>query len=189
MKLEHRLLPLVIGAFLVPIGLIWYGWSAQHHMHWMMPIVGTGFIGVGTLFEYLPIEMYLVVAFGIYAASAVATNRWSDPYLVQNCRYQGGHYTQDLVWGGETVFWRLSLWYFHRCRSCWSNMENGLEPIHGSSQGFDSFSLLFILITAAISEAAWSRLSKRTRDSAMLYWMFKRFGGGWVARKVAGWAW
>lgn len=74
MKPEHRLLPLVIGAILVPIGLIWYGWSAQHHMHWMMPIVGTGFIGVGTLFAYLPIQMYLVDAFGIYAASAVATN-------------------------------------------------------------------------------------------------------------------
>lgn len=74
MKPEHRLPPLVIGAFLVPIGLIWYGWSIQHHLHWIVPIIGTGFIGVGTLFAFLPIQMYLVDAFEIYAASAIATN-------------------------------------------------------------------------------------------------------------------
>lgn len=73
-KPEHRLPPVIIGAFLVPIGLFWYGWSAQHHLHWMVPIVGTAFIGVGTLFAFLPIQMYLVDAFGIYAASAIATN-------------------------------------------------------------------------------------------------------------------
>ncbi|MCJ1470145.1 hypothetical protein MMC07_008790 [Pseudocyphellaria aurata] len=74
MKPEHRLPPLVIGAFLVPIGLLWYGWSAQYRVHWIVPIVGTAFIGVGTLFAFLPIQMYLVDAFEIYAASAIATN-------------------------------------------------------------------------------------------------------------------
>ena len=102
---------------------------------------------------------------------------------MQHCRYQGGHYTQDLVWGGETVFWHLSLWYFHRCRSCWTNMENGLEPIHGSSQGFDSFSLPFVLTTAAISEAAWSWLCKRPRDSVMLSGYSNVLGvGDWLGR-------
>lgn len=73
-KPEHRLPPLVVGAFLVPIGLVWYGWSAQNHLHWIVPIIGTGFVGVGTLFAFLPIQMYLVDAFGLYAASAIATN-------------------------------------------------------------------------------------------------------------------
>lgn len=74
MKPEHRLPPLVIGAFLVPIGLLWYGWSAHQLLHWIVPIVGTGFIGVGTLFAFLPIQMYLIDAFELYAASAIATN-------------------------------------------------------------------------------------------------------------------
>ena len=74
MKPEHRLPPLILGAFLIPIGLFWYGWSAQAHAHWMVPIIGTGFVGVGTLFAFLPIQVYLVDAFTIYAASAIATN-------------------------------------------------------------------------------------------------------------------
>lgn len=73
-KPEHRLPPLVAGAILVPAGLFWYGWSASYDIHWMVPISGTILIGVGTLFAFLPIQMYLIDAFGIYAVSAIATN-------------------------------------------------------------------------------------------------------------------
>jgi len=73
-KPEDRLPPLVIGGFLVPIGLVWYGWSADKHTHWIVPIIGTGFVGLGILFVFLPIQMYLIDTFNIYAASAIAVN-------------------------------------------------------------------------------------------------------------------
>ena len=73
-KPEHRLPPLIVGTFVVPAGLLWYGWSAQYHTHWLVPIVGTSFIGAGTLLAFLPIQMYLVDSYGVYAVSAVATN-------------------------------------------------------------------------------------------------------------------
>jgi MFS family permease len=73
-KPEHRLPPLIVGAFLIPFGLIWYGWTAKFGVHWIVPIIGTSFIGFGTMCAFLPIQMYLIDTFGIYAASALATN-------------------------------------------------------------------------------------------------------------------
>jgi hypothetical protein len=34
---ENRVPLLVPGGLMMPIGLLWYGWSAQQHLHWIMP--------------------------------------------------------------------------------------------------------------------------------------------------------
>jgi len=73
-KPEHRLPPLIFGVILVPLGLFWYGWTAEYKVHWMAPIAGTSLIGLGVLFVFMPIQAYLIDAFTIYAASAIATN-------------------------------------------------------------------------------------------------------------------
>ncbi|EPQ59329.1 MFS general substrate transporter [Gloeophyllum trabeum ATCC 11539] len=70
-KPEYRIPALIFGSLWVPIGLFWYGWSAQARLHWMMPIVGTGIFGFGLMATFLPIQLYLVDAF-TYAASAIA---------------------------------------------------------------------------------------------------------------------
>ncbi|KAK6614377.1 major facilitator superfamily transporter [Botrytis cinerea] len=67
---EYRLPPMFIGAFLLPIGFFWYGWSLEYHTHWVVPILGSMVIAVGILFSYLPVQMYLVDTYTIYAASA-----------------------------------------------------------------------------------------------------------------------
>jgi MFS family permease len=69
-KPEYRLPPMFIGAFLLPIGFFWYGWSLQIHAHWMVPIIGSSFIAIGILFGYLPVQMYLVDTYPINAAAA-----------------------------------------------------------------------------------------------------------------------
>lgn len=74
MKPEFRLPPLIPGSFMVPIGLFWYGWSADKHLPWIMPIIGTGFVGFGMLATFMPIQTYMVDAFHIHAASAIAAN-------------------------------------------------------------------------------------------------------------------
>lgn len=73
-KPEYRLPPLLPGSLLVPVGLFWYGWSAQAGVHWIMPIIGSGWVGLGTLAVFMPVQTYLVDAFEIYAASASAAN-------------------------------------------------------------------------------------------------------------------
>jgi hypothetical protein len=49
MKPEHRLPPMILGAVCVPVGLFWYGWSADHRLAWTVPILGTSFFGLGLI--------------------------------------------------------------------------------------------------------------------------------------------
>ncbi|KAJ8503481.1 hypothetical protein ONZ45_g10830 [Pleurotus djamor] len=70
-KPEMRIPALFFGSFFVPVGLFWYGWSAEAKLHWMMPIVGSGIFGFGMMTTCLAIQLYLVDAF-TYAASATA---------------------------------------------------------------------------------------------------------------------
>jgi hypothetical protein len=37
-KPEYRLPLMVYGAPCIPIGLLWYGWSAEAHTHWIIPV-------------------------------------------------------------------------------------------------------------------------------------------------------
>ncbi|KAF8800563.1 multidrug resistance protein 4 [Phlegmacium glaucopus] len=68
---EMRIPALAFGSIFVPIGLLWYGWSAAAKIHWIMPIIGSGIFGFGMMTTYLPIQLYLVDSF-TYAASAIS---------------------------------------------------------------------------------------------------------------------
>jgi hypothetical protein len=72
---EFRLPAAIYFAGFVPVSLFWYGWSIQEHTHWIVPIVGSSLFGVGMLGIFLPTQQYLVDAFQIYSASAVAAVR------------------------------------------------------------------------------------------------------------------
>ncbi|KAI1124073.1 cycloheximide resistance protein [Nemania abortiva] len=74
MKPEYRLPLLPLGAICIPIGLFIYGWTAEKKVHWIVPIIGTAFTGIGNILVFFSIQTYLVDAFTIYAASALASN-------------------------------------------------------------------------------------------------------------------
>jgi hypothetical protein len=46
MEPEYRLPLSFIGAISIPIALFWYGWAAEAKTHWILPIIGTGFLGL-----------------------------------------------------------------------------------------------------------------------------------------------
>jgi MFS family permease len=71
---EDRLPLLFVGSFFVPAGLFWYGWTAEYHTHWIVPIIGTSLCGIGIIAVVLPVQMYLVDAYTLYAASAIAAS-------------------------------------------------------------------------------------------------------------------
>ncbi|KAF2500550.1 MFS general substrate transporter [Lophium mytilinum] len=73
-KAEHRLEIMLPGGFFIPIGLFWYGWSVQAGVHWIVPILGTSFVGFGLLLTFMPANTYLVEVFTVHAASAMAAN-------------------------------------------------------------------------------------------------------------------
>lgn len=68
---EFRIPVMFVGSLLVPIGLFWYGWTADKALHWILPVIGSGIFGAGMMMCFLPIQVYLVDTF-TYAASAVA---------------------------------------------------------------------------------------------------------------------
>ncbi|KAI0977182.1 major facilitator superfamily domain-containing protein [Xylaria arbuscula] len=72
---EKRLILMKWIAPIAPLGCFLYGWTAQYHVHWIVPIIGTFFVGFGALFVLIPAQAYLVDSFGAKAsASALAAN-------------------------------------------------------------------------------------------------------------------
>lgn len=69
---ELRLIPMVAGGVVVPIGLLVYGWTAQIRSHWMLPVFGLAICGFSVATTMISSFSYLVDAFGVYAASAIA---------------------------------------------------------------------------------------------------------------------
>jgi hypothetical protein len=45
LKPEYRLPLCCIGGFCIPIGFVWYGWSAQARVFWIVPIIGIAIVG------------------------------------------------------------------------------------------------------------------------------------------------
>ncbi|TVY57264.1 Efflux pump vrtL [Lachnellula cervina] len=70
-KPEFRVPLMVPGALLVPIGLFWYGWSAQAHTHWIVPNIGAAIFAAGVITGFQCIQTYMVDAYTRYAASAI----------------------------------------------------------------------------------------------------------------------
>lgn len=88
---EFRVPMMVPGAMMTPVGLLIYGWSAQYHVHWIVPNLGVLIMAAGTIICFqciqasnLPtrlfmcsdsltfgIQGYLVDTYTLYAASAV----------------------------------------------------------------------------------------------------------------------
>ncbi|GJC91176.1 cycloheximide resistance protein [Colletotrichum higginsianum] len=73
-KPEYRLPTFVVGAVFVPIGLFWYGWSAEYKAHWIVPIIGTAFTGIGIVTAYTTTATYLIDAYTVFSASVMAAS-------------------------------------------------------------------------------------------------------------------
>ncbi|EXJ92341.1 hypothetical protein A1O3_00891 [Capronia epimyces CBS 606.96] len=71
---EWRLPPAFVGAFAIPICMFWFGWSARPDIHWIMPIIGTGFFSIGAFLLFNSALNYLADAYPLHAASVLAGN-------------------------------------------------------------------------------------------------------------------
>ena len=48
----HRV-PMIIGAFLLPIGLFWFAWTSNPHITWVPQVIAGIPIGAGILMIFL----------------------------------------------------------------------------------------------------------------------------------------
>jgi DHA1 family multidrug resistance protein-like MFS transporter len=73
-KPEIRLQLAFVGAFCIPICLFWFGWSAQAEIHWIMPIIRSGFFSIGVFLLFNSVLNYLGDAYPDYTAWVLASN-------------------------------------------------------------------------------------------------------------------
>ncbi|OAQ84572.1 multidrug resistance protein [Purpureocillium lilacinum] len=71
---EARLPPALVGSILLPVGLFWFAWTNGNSVHWVVPIIGSGFFAAGIVLVFLSLMNYLVDSYVIFAASVLAAN-------------------------------------------------------------------------------------------------------------------
>ncbi|KAJ6260346.1 Major facilitator superfamily multidrug transporter [Drechslerella dactyloides] len=72
---ENRLPPAMLGSILFPIGLFWFAWTGNYpHIHWIVPTLSGIFIGAGIFLIFLQCLNYIIDAYLMFAASAIAAN-------------------------------------------------------------------------------------------------------------------
>ncbi|KAI0196372.1 MFS multidrug transporter [Astrocystis sublimbata] len=72
---EYRVPLLVPGAILMPIGLFWYGWTAQTHQHWILPDIGVAIFSCGAIISTQALQAYVMDSYPEYIASATAASQ------------------------------------------------------------------------------------------------------------------
>ncbi|KAB8772384.1 hypothetical protein FH972_026673 [Carpinus fangiana] len=71
---EERLVPMIIGGFLLPIGLFWFAWTSSPHITpWPQIIAGVP-IGAGVMVIFLQGLNYIVDCYTLNANSGIAAN-------------------------------------------------------------------------------------------------------------------
>ncbi|CAG8958175.1 hypothetical protein HYFRA_00000527 [Hymenoscyphus fraxineus] len=72
---EWRLPPVIAGGISFTIGVFWFGWSGyKESIHWIVPTLSGLFTGFGLLAIFLQSLNYIVDAYLMFAASAIAAN-------------------------------------------------------------------------------------------------------------------
>jgi len=62
MKPEDHLPLMILGAFCILIGLVIYGWTAQYHVFWFVPIFGSAFVGIGLISTFVSAKPPFIVS-------------------------------------------------------------------------------------------------------------------------------
>lgn len=60
---EFRLPPTIVGGWCCVVGLFWFAWTIYPSVHWVVPIIGTPFFGLGIILSYVGIFAFLVDAY------------------------------------------------------------------------------------------------------------------------------
>jgi DHA1 family multidrug resistance protein-like MFS transporter len=63
LKPEERMPAAIVGALIVPICLLWFGWTSRESVHWIVPIIGSSFFSVSALLLFVSVKFldYFVI--------------------------------------------------------------------------------------------------------------------------------
>jgi len=72
---EHRLYAAMPASVLLPTGLFVFAWTARPEVHFIVPVLATVLVMIGSLTIYVPAGLYLIETYGaLYSASASGAN-------------------------------------------------------------------------------------------------------------------
>ena len=71
---EERLIPMIIGAVMLPVGLFWFAWTSSPHISWVPQVLAGIPIGAGVQMIFLQGLSYVIDVYLMHANSAVAAN-------------------------------------------------------------------------------------------------------------------
>lgn len=72
---EYRVPLMIPGAIIIPIGLFWYGWSAELHAFWILPDIGIAIFSCGIIIGTQAMQAYVMDSFANHVASATAASQ------------------------------------------------------------------------------------------------------------------
>jgi MFS family permease len=72
---EYRVPLMIPGAILIPVGLFWYGWTAEAKLLWIVPDIGIALFGCGIIIGTQAGQAYVMDSFRKYVASASAASQ------------------------------------------------------------------------------------------------------------------
>jgi DHA1 family multidrug resistance protein-like MFS transporter len=71
---EHRLVPAIVGSFLLPTGLFIFAWTSRPDIHWIVPLIGVAIFVMGSFGLLQSVFIYVPLSYPKYAASLFAGN-------------------------------------------------------------------------------------------------------------------
>ncbi|KAH6651515.1 MFS multidrug transporter [Truncatella angustata] len=78
---EGRMWWLMYTAPCLPIGLVMFAWTSNASLHWILPVIASGIIGIANYSVYMGTIDYLVASYGEFAASATGGNGFARDFL------------------------------------------------------------------------------------------------------------
>ena len=60
LKPEERMPAAIVGAFIVPISLFWFGWTSRASVHWIVPIIGSSLFSIAALLLFVSCNFTLL---------------------------------------------------------------------------------------------------------------------------------
>ncbi|KAH8204117.1 hypothetical protein TruAng_001669 [Truncatella angustata] len=78
---EGRMWWLMYTAPCLPIGLVMFAWTSDASLHWILPVIASGIIGIANYSVYMGTIDYLVASYGEFAASATGGNGFARDFL------------------------------------------------------------------------------------------------------------
>ncbi|KAI1379745.1 MFS general substrate transporter [Hypoxylon crocopeplum] len=72
---EYRVPLMLLGGVLTPIGLLWYGWTAETRQFWLLPDIGVAILGFGFILTTQALQAYVMDAFPHCVGSASAATQ------------------------------------------------------------------------------------------------------------------